>query len=138
MTNKERQCDALVQQIAVLTRSQWSNYPAECGHHIIGRANYLWRWRLINIAPLTIEEHAMCHAGLLDPLAQWQKNFKFVNKNKLLTHYLTNSNMTRDEFVNESLVYLRQVKDDIEHGRVTWDDVIKKEMEKYGTEKITD
>ena len=64
----ESQCDKLVQEIACTTKSQWSNYPAECGHHIIHRGNLLWRWRLMNIAPLTIEEHTMHHAGLLDPL----------------------------------------------------------------------
>lgn len=133
MKNKEKQLDALIQQIATLAKSQWSNYPAECGHHIIPRANLLWRWRLINIAPLTIEEHTMHHAGLLDPLAKWQKEFKYVNRNRLLTHYLANSGMTRDDFMTERLAYLRQVKDDIEHGRATWDSIIQKERREYGT-----
>lgn len=130
---KEEQCDKLVQQIACLGISQWSGYPAQCGHHIIGRTNLLWRWRLLNIAPLTTEEHQMLHAGLLDGLADWQKQFKYDNRNKLLVSYLVKSGMTRDEFVAERLTYLRQVKDDIEHGRTTWDDVIQKEREQYGT-----
>ena len=53
---KENECDKLVQQIAVLGGSQWSGLPAECGHHIIHRGSYLWRWRLMNIAPLSENE----------------------------------------------------------------------------------
>ena len=65
---KENECDKLVQQIAVLGGSQWSGLPAECGHHIIHRGSYLWRWRLMNIAPLTVEEHQMTHAKLLNEM----------------------------------------------------------------------
>lgn len=132
--NKEQLCDKLVQQIACLVPSQWSNYPAECGHHIIGRGNLLWRWRLMNIAPLTIEEHAMTHAGLMNPLAQWQKDFAFVNRNRLLTHYLVTKGITRDDFVNERFEYLTNVKNALEKGLTTWDTIINNERRMFWDE----
>lgn len=132
MTSKEKQLDKLVQEIATLGKSQWSNFPAECGHHIIGRVNELWRWRLINIAPLTIEEHTMLHMAVLDPLANWQKEFARNNRNKLLCMYLQRNHITKDDFINERLSYLKQVKSDIETGRKTWNQVIQQEREKYG------
>lgn len=129
----ENLCDKLIQQIAATARSQYSNYPAECGHHIVHRGNMLWRWRIMNIAPLTIEEHTMHHAGLLDPLFGWQKDHAFKHNNDLLTRHLTVTGQTRDEFVNETLAYLRRVKKDIDNGLTTFVDVVKIERGKYGT-----
>lgn len=129
----ENQCDRLVQEIACTAKSQWSNYPAECGHHIIGRGNLLWRWRLMNIAPLTIEEHGMTHAGLLDPLFGWQKQHAFEHRNDTLTRFLVGAGQTRDEFVKETLEYLRDVKKRIDAGELTFNDIIQKERERYGT-----
>lgn len=130
---KENQCDRLVQEIATMGRSQWSNYPAECGHHNIRRGNLLWRWRLINICPLTFEEHGMLHAGLLDPLANWQKAFFQENRNTTLEKYLQGSGMIRDEFVEERYQYLKQVKEDILSGKTTFEKVVNKERAEYGT-----
>lgn len=129
---QEQLCDKLVQQIACTAPSAWSGKPAECGHHIIHRANLLWRWRLLNIVPLTIEEHTMQHAGLLDALEPWQKVFEFDNRNKLLYGYLPQRGITRDEFVTESLNYLRQVKSDIDKGKITFAEIVEKERSKYG------
>lgn len=128
---KENQCDKLVQQIAVLGGSQWSGMPAECGHHIIHRGSYLWRWRLMNIAPLTFEEHQMTHAGLLKPIFDWQKEMFQNHRHDLLERYLQENNLIREEFVNQAYEYLKQVKYDIEHGLTKWEDVIKKERAKW-------
>lgn len=129
----ESLCDKLVQQIACTAKSQWSNYNAECGHHIIHRGNLLWRWRLMNIAPLTYEEHTMHHAGLLNPLFGWQTDLRFRHNNDVLTKYLIGTGQTKDEFVNETLEYLRRVKKEIDSGRITFTDVVKLERQKYGT-----
>lgn len=130
--HQEQLCDKLIQQIACTSPSQWSGKPAECGHHIIHRTNLLWRWRLINIVPLTIEEHTMHHAGLLDPLEGWQKGFAFANRHKLLYSYLPMSGKTKDEFVAESLEYLKKIKSDIDKGRTTLSEIINQERRKYG------
>lgn len=129
----ESQCDKLVQEIACTAKSQWSNYPAECGHHIIHRGNLLWRWRLMNIAPLTTEEHTMHHAGLLDPMFGWQKEHAFKSRNDSLTKYLVLNGLTRDEFVAQSLEYLRAVKKRIDAGELTFNDIVQKERGRYGT-----
>lgn len=128
---KENECDKLVQQIVVLGKSQWSGLPAECGHHIIHRGSILWRWRLMNIAPLTFEEHQMTHAGLLNPLFNWQKTMFQNHRHDLLERYLQENNLIRDEFVNQAYDYLKQVKYDIEHGLTKWEDVITKEKAKW-------
>lgn len=133
MTRNEKLCDKLVQQIACSGLSQWSGKPAECGHHIIHRTNLLWRWRLINICPLTIEEHTMHHAGLLDPLEGWQKGFVFENKHKLLYSYLPKVGQTKEEFINQTLDYLKKVKSDIDKGKTTFQEIVNKERIKYAT-----
>lgn len=132
MTNKEKLCDKLVQQIACLTQSQHSGRPAECGHHMIPRGNLLWRWRLINIMPLTIEEHTMLHAGLLKPYTQEQKNFIMMNRDKLSYTYLMRIGATKDEFVESSYKYLQETKRSLEIGAATWEQVIEKERGLYG------
>lgn len=128
---KENECDKLVQQIATSVISQWSGRPAECGHHIIHRGSILWRWRLMNIAPLTVEEHAMTHAGLLKPIWDWQKEMFQNHRHDLLERYLHEHNLIREEFVNQAYEYLKQVKHDIEHGLTKWEDVIAKERAKW-------
>lgn len=129
--HKENQCDKLVQEIATLGFSQWSGRPAECGHHIIHRGNLLWRWRLMNIAPLTVEEHGMTHAALLDPLFDWQKQMFRDHRNDLLERHLNARGMIRGEFVNGRYEYLKQVKHDLERGLITWDEIITKEREQW-------
>lgn len=128
---KENECDKLVQQIATLGKSQWSGMPADCGHHIIHRGSILWRWRLMNIAPLTFEEHQMTHAGLLKPIFDWQNEMFLNHRHDLLERYLHEHNLIREEFVNQAYEYLKKVKHDIEHGLTKWEDVITKEREKW-------
>lgn len=128
---KENQCDRLVQEIATMTRSQVSGRPAECGHHIIHRGTILWRWRLMNIMPLTIEEHTMVHAGLYNPLLNWQREMHNNHRCDLLERYLHEHNLIREEFVNQAYEYLKQVKYDIEHGLTIFDEVVKKERAKW-------
>lgn len=41
---KIRELDALVQKWACRQRSYISGYPAQCGHHYIGRSEMLLRW----------------------------------------------------------------------------------------------
>lgn len=62
---KIRELDALVQKWACRQRSYISGYPAQCGHHYIGRSEMLLRWDLRNIIPLTFDEHRLVHDGML-------------------------------------------------------------------------
>lgn len=125
-------CDKLIQQIAATALSQWSGLPAQVGHHMVRRGNLLWRWRVMNIMPLTFEEHQMLHAGLLDPRQDWQIALEFSGKNQLLYHHLAKTFMTRDEFVTQTLDYLRRVKTHIDKGLTTFEDVVAEERSKYG------
>ena len=124
-------CDKLVQEIACLTMSAWSGYPAECGHHIIHRGNLLWRWRLINIAPLTILEHNRTHAGKLKPMFDWQEDMFDNHMNDLLDTHLRANGMIRSEFVDQTFQYLKETKRSQEHCETTWDKIQKQEREKY-------
>jgi hypothetical protein len=62
-TNIEHELDALVQKWAATQRSVYSGKRGCVGHHIYSRKNKMLRWDLLNIAPLTPEEHQLLHAG---------------------------------------------------------------------------
>lgn len=59
----ETKLDAMVQDWACKQRSYLSNMPAEVGHHYYSRRHKLLRWDLLNIIPLTNEEHRKVHDG---------------------------------------------------------------------------
>lgn len=98
----EDKLDSLVQQMSKKKRSQVSFKPAECGHHIIRRANELTRWDLDNIVWLTIEEHTKVHS---EPnyeskiLLNRQKEYKERYTNASLSEYLRDNKTTREEFL---------------------------------------
>lgn len=99
--NLERENDRLVQVWATMQKSYMSRKPAECGHHFYSRHNRILRWDLLNIIPLTIEEHTKLHEGKLEinignPFRlQYLKNM--VNKNYKM--FLLENEMTDFEFV---------------------------------------
>lgn len=65
MNNKVWKLDVLIQQWASKQISPISCQRAECGHHIIGRANQYLRWDKENILPCTLKEHDLIHRGIL-------------------------------------------------------------------------
>lgn len=96
----EKENDRLVQVWATLQRSYISQKPAECGHHYYSRHNRLLRWDLLNIIPLTFEEHTMHHAGNLDIEIQnpFRKQYLENMINKDFKKYLLENNLTDTEF----------------------------------------
>lgn len=101
---KIRELDALVQKWACRQRSYISGYPAQCGHHYIGRSDMLLRWDLRNIIPLTFDEHRLVHDGMLqfEILNPFRKQFLLNQKNKGLKTYLLEEGLTVEEFLKQS------------------------------------
>ncbi len=112
-TAKIAKLDKMVQEWASRQRSYLSGAPAECGHHYIGRADYLLRWDLKNIVPLTLEEHRMVHLGLYDCELRnpFRAQYLANQKNKGLKTYLLERGMTFDEFIQERLKKLLEALD---------------------------
>lgn len=98
----EKELDKLIQLWAVKQCSQVSKKKAECGHHIIPRANKLFRWNLQNIMPLTYNEHYDLHSNSIDYRNLKQKEFEEENRNKSIKDYLIRKGITFDEFLKES------------------------------------
>ena len=99
----ERENDKLVQIWSCRQKSYISRKPAECGHHFYSRQNRLLRWDLMNIIPLTFEEHTRHHSGNLDinisnPFRQ-QYLSNLMSQN--YKDYLLEHNMTDAEFVED-------------------------------------
>lgn len=97
----ERENDRLVQVWATKQRSFVSRKPAECGHHYYSRHNRLLRWDLLNIIPLTVEEHTKLHSGNLEINIEnpFRKQYLENMINKDFKKYLLENNITDDEFV---------------------------------------
>ena len=97
----ERENDKLVQVWATKQRSFISRKPAECGHHYYSRHNRLLRWDLLNIIPLTIEEHTKLHMGNLEVNIEnpFRKQYLENMINKDFKKYLLENGITDDEFV---------------------------------------
>lgn len=97
----EKENDRLVQVWATLQRSYISRKPAECGHHYYSRHNRLLRWDLLNIIPLTFEEHTQLHSGNLEVNIEnpFRKQYLENMINKDFKRYLLENNITEAEFV---------------------------------------
>lgn len=99
--NLERENDRLVQVWASMQRSYISRKPAQCGHHFYSRHNRLLRWDLLNIIPLTIEEHTKLHNGAIEVDIENPFRLQYLQNmiNKDFKDYLLENNLTDTEFV---------------------------------------
>ena len=97
----EKENDKLVQIWASHQRSFISHKPAECGHHYYSRHNRLLRWDLLNIIPLTFEEHTRLHAGNLELNIEnpFRKQYLDDMMAKDFKEYLLEKNLTEKEFI---------------------------------------
>ncbi len=98
----EKDLDILIQQIASMKLSQVSKQKNCIGHHIIHRANKLFRWDLDNIVFLTEYEHRLVHAvaGYEDDiLTLEQKIYKEKNNNRSFKQYLLLAGITEQDFL---------------------------------------
>lgn len=64
----EKELDKLVQLVCLNQRCRVCGKPAECGHHLIGRANPMTRYDIRNIMPLCYDCHREIHDGKIN---QW-------------------------------------------------------------------
>lgn len=99
----ESENDKLVQIWATKQRSYYSHKPAECGHHFYSRHNKLLRWDLLNIIPLTLEEHRMLHDGNIQIDIQNPFRCQYLRNmcNKDYKKFLLEKNLTDKEYVIE-------------------------------------
>jgi len=95
--------DQLIQKWACRHRSQASGKKAQCGHHIITRANLLTRWDIRNIMPLTFREHYDIHSNGLDYRTPTQKEYCLKFANSSLVDYLVKNQLTEQEFKEQKL-----------------------------------
>lgn len=105
----EQELDSLVQQISRKKLSQMSLKPAECGHHIIRRANILTRWDLNNIMWLTIEEHNQVHASPKredEIMLPRQREYVSKMEHASLKDFLRKKVWTIDEFMEDRKHFL--------------------------------
>jgi len=64
----EKELDKLVQTACLSQKCRVCGKPAECGHHLIGRADKMLRYDAVNIMPLCYECHRLIHDGKIN---QW-------------------------------------------------------------------
>lgn len=97
----EKENDKLVQIWASRQRSYYSHKPATCGHHFYSRRIKLLRWDLLNIIPLTFEEHTLLHSGCiqLDICNPFRLQYLKNMSNMDYKQYLLENNLTDYEFV---------------------------------------
>ena len=99
----ESENDKLVQIWASKQRSFYSHKPAECGHHFYTRSHRLLRWDLLNIIPLTYEEHQQLHSGKIELNIENPFRLQYLRNmaNKDYKTYLFENNLTESEFVKQ-------------------------------------
>ena len=93
--------DKMVQEKASNYKSEISRKPADCFHHIIGRANQLLRWDKQNLFACTLEEHDLIHRGIL-------KIDSFVSPKRM--GYLINKRVESLTFKPDDEFYEKQKK----------------------------
>lgn len=97
----ETKLDHMVQQWACQQRSYLSHVPAEVGHHYYSRRHKLLRWDLLNIIPLTNEEHRRYHDGKI--LIEIENPFRELYLSQRVTmdykQYLLENGWTEREFL---------------------------------------
>ncbi len=114
MKQIELKMDRMVQEWASKQRSYVSCFPAECGHHFYHRSIRLLRWDLLNIIPLTFDEHQRHHAGLLDIEIQNPFRAKYLQEKaqKNLKDHLLENGLTEDEWLKKCYLKLEQKNDE--------------------------
>lgn len=101
----EDKLDRMVQEWACKQRSYLSNRPAEVGHHYYSRRHKLLRWDLLNIIPLTNEEHRLYHDGNI--LIEIENPFRQLYLSQRVTmdfkDYLLQNGWTEKEFLKRCM-----------------------------------
>lgn len=101
----EKQLDKLVQMACANMRCTICGRKAECGHHIIGRANPMTRYDPVNIMALCYNCHRDVHDGkLLDwnYIDDLQKETLFALKNMSYKNFLIFvAKKTENEYLKE-------------------------------------
>lgn len=109
--NLEDENDRLIQQWASLQRSYLSGEKRCVGHHFYGRRHLLLRWDILNIIPLTFEEHEQFHRGAFQIHIKnpFRRQYLENMVNKDFKDYLLEHGMTRKDFIKERNLELRRL-----------------------------
>lgn len=99
----ERENDRLVQIWASRQKSYVSRKPAQCGHHFYSRYHRLLRWDILNIIPLTYEEHTELHNGKISLALNNPFREQYLRNmlNMDYKSYLLEKGLTDSEFVKQ-------------------------------------
>ena len=109
--NLEDENDRLVQIWASHQRSYLTGKKGCVGHHFYSRRHLLLRWDILNIIPLTPDEHRDFHDGkfkieIRNPFRR-QHLDNMINKD--FKDYLLESGMTKKDFIKERNLELRRI-----------------------------
>jgi hypothetical protein len=112
----EKELDKLVQMLCINSRCRICGRKAEAMHHIIGRANKLLRYDLLNLMPVCYDCHRRIHDEGLDiskymsyEIWQYLQNIKNKSYRDLLIFDL---HQTEDEFLKNSRNHLKRTLND--------------------------
>lgn len=111
----EDENDKLVQIWASHQRSYLTRKKGCVGHHFYSRRHLLLRWDILNIIPLTYEEHEQFHRGafqihIKNPFRK-QHLDNMVNKD--FKDYLLEHGMTKEDFIKERNLELRRILNEL-------------------------
>lgn len=109
--NLEDENDRLVQEWASMQRSYISGKKGCVGHHYYSRRHLLLRWDILNIIPLTPDEHREFHDGKFKVEIQnpFRKQYLENMINEDFKDFLLESGMTKKDFIKERNLELRRI-----------------------------
>lgn len=110
----EKKLDCMVQQWACKQRSYLSFYQAEVGHHYYSRRHKLLRWDLLNIIPLTNEEHRNVHDGkyIIEIQNPFRELYLSQRANMDYKQYLLENGWSEREFLQRCYEKIERELDD--------------------------
>lgn len=109
--NLEDENDRLVQIWASHQSSYLTRKKGCVGHHFYSRRHLLLRWDLLNIIPLTPDEHRDFHDGKfkIEIRNPFRKQYLDNMINKDFKDYLLEHSMTKKDFIKERNLELRRI-----------------------------
>lgn len=98
-----KELDKKVQQWAIQQQSYLTLLPAEVGHHYYSRRHKLLRWDLLNIIPLTNDEHRKVHDGIyrVEIKNPFRELYLADMVNKDFKQYLLENGLSEEEFMEK-------------------------------------
>lgn len=118
----EKELDRLVQEVChnqycrICAKKDGILKTSEAMHHLIGRANKMTRYDLINLMPVCLEHHRAIHDGKInqwDYVDELSRKYLMEMRNASYKDFLLKvANKTDDEYLNECRLRLKHFMGD--------------------------